>query len=158
MAQALNTQKKLCKIMTNGPIADLGGIAGPILYPCKIDMRKIINMVHHGVVVVEVNPKNQNQTVRLTMQNVSKNNFPEPEKYILPETKVEKKEETPIVNKKDVAEAVQGNIVNGLDIAPELDARIAEVASDTTSADATPVIKTTTGVEGRRNDFNKKRR
>lgn len=109
MAKTLNSKKKLCMIKTNGPIAELGGITGPILYPCRIDMRKVINMVQHGIRVIEVNPKNQSETVQLTIQNVTKDNFPDPPKYTM--TAETKKEEPKVVKPSDVVKAVQTNLV-----------------------------------------------
>ena len=109
MAKTLNTKRKLCKVLTNGPLSELGGITGPIVYPCRIDLRKVVNMVQHGKVVIEVNPKNHKETVRLNIQNVNKNNFPEPERIKL-DTPVAK-EPVPVVKKDDLVKAVQTNLV-----------------------------------------------
>lgn len=109
MAKTLNTKRKLCKVLTNGPISELGGITGPIVYPCRLDLRKVINMVQHGKVVIEVNPKNHNETVRLNIQNVNKNNFPEPDRIKLDTPPV--KTPAPVVNKDEVIKAVQTNLV-----------------------------------------------
>lgn len=110
MAKTLNSKMKLCKVMTNGPIMELGGITGPILYPCRLDLRKVINMVHHGIRVIEVNPKNHKETIELNIQNVSLNNFPDKPKYKMPEET--KKKETPVVAKeKDIVTTKQDNII-----------------------------------------------
>ena len=112
MAKTLNSKMKLCKVIHNGPIMALGGVTGPILYPCRIDLRKVINMVHQGIRVVEVNPKNHKETIELTIQNVSLNNFPETPKYKMPE--VIKKEEPVVAKEKDVIPATQNNIVSNV--------------------------------------------
>ena len=96
MAMNLNSKKKLCKVLSNGPIPELGNITGPVLYPTKIPMNKVINMVQHGRKVLEVNPKNYSQTVLLNIKNVMSNNFPEPEKYVNVPTQVETKVEKPV--------------------------------------------------------------
>lgn len=109
MAKTLNSKMKLCKVIHNGPIMALGGVTGPILYPCRIDTRKVINMVHQGIRVIEVNPKNHKETVELTIQNVSLNNFPDAPKYKMPETP--KTEKPGVVKKEDIIPAKQDNIV-----------------------------------------------
>ena len=82
MALNLNTKKKLCKILSNGPIPELGNITGPVLYPTRIPMNRIVNMVQHGRKVIEVNPKDHNQTIQLTLTNVMKDNFITKDEYI----------------------------------------------------------------------------
>ena len=82
MALNLNTKKKLCKILSNGPIPELGNITGPVLYPTRIPMNRIVNMVQHGRKVIEVNPKDHSQTIQLTLTNVMKDNFITKEEYI----------------------------------------------------------------------------
>lgn len=108
MATLLNEKKKLCLVKTNGRLPELGNIAGPILSPCKINLRTVINMVQNGKVVYEVNPKNHSQQVLLTIQNVQKNNFPEQEKVVMPEIKEEVK--PAVVEKQDVITPVNGVI------------------------------------------------
>lgn len=115
MATILNSKRKLCIVKTNGPIHELGGITGPILAPCQIAMRAVINMVQNGKKVYEVNPKNRAETVLLTIQNVQKNNFPEPEKFIMPQEK-NKQPEPKFINVNDAINASQNNIsVNPLE-------------------------------------------
>ena len=82
MALNLNTKKKLFKILSNGPIPELGNITGPVLYPTRIPMNRIVNMVQHGRKVIEVNPKDHNQTIQLTLTNVMKDNFITKDEYI----------------------------------------------------------------------------
>lgn len=82
MALNLNTKKKLCKILSNGPIPELGNITGPVLYPTRIPMNRIVNMVQHGRKVIEVNPKDHSQTIQLTLTNVMKDNFITKDEYI----------------------------------------------------------------------------
>ena len=98
MALNLNTKKKLCKILSNGPIPELGNITGPVLYPTRIPMNRIVNMVQHGRKVIEVNPKDHSQTIQLTLTNVMKDNFITKEEYISKDINVPKqstKEVTP---------------------------------------------------------------
>lgn len=108
MATLLNEKKKLCLVKTNGRLPELGNIAGPILSPCKINLRTVINMVQNGKVVYEVNPKNHSQQVLLTIQNVQKNNFPDQEKVVMPEVK--EVEKPAVVEKQDVITPVNGVI------------------------------------------------
>lgn len=109
MAKNLNSKTKLCMVKHNGPISALGNVVGPILHPCRINTRAIINMVHQGIQVIEINPKNHKEQVTLTIQNVSLNNFPEAPKYKMPE---QEKKEAPVVAKaEDVIPAKQNNIV-----------------------------------------------
>jgi hypothetical protein len=100
MPKVLNTKKKLVKIMTNGPIVELGNILGPVNSPVKIEINKIINMVQHGKKIIEINPRNQNETVLLTLANVTKNNFPTEQKVIMPTIKEEVK---PVVHTAEAA-------------------------------------------------------
>jgi hypothetical protein len=141
MAQTLNTSKKLCKVMTNGPIPELGYITGPVAYPCRIDLRKVVNMVQHGHKVYEVNPKNHNEQVLLTIQNVNKNNFPDPEKYVLPQ---ETKKETPAVAKKEeVVTATQDNLVAPEASKDSVDVAIATIAANTDEGEITAEASST---------------
>lgn len=123
MATLLNEKKKLCLVKTNGRLPELGNIAGPILSPCKINLRTVINMVQNGKVVYEVNPKNHSQQVLLTIQNVQKNNFPDQEKVVMPEVK--EVEKPAVVEKQDVITPVNGVIET-----PVIEAT--EVATETT--------------------------
>ena len=110
MAKQLNSKMKLCLVYHNGPILLLGGIAGPILKPCNIDLRKVVNMVQQGIRVIEVNPKNHKETVELSIQNVMLDNFPEKPKFKMPEEV--KKVEIPVVKKEDVIVATQENNID----------------------------------------------
>ena len=138
MAKTLNTKRKLCKVLTNGPISELGGITGPILYPCRIDLRKVSNMVQHGKAVVEVNPKNHKETIRLNIQNVNKDNFPEPERIKLDTPVV--KEPVPVVKKDEVVKAVQTNLVEEKK-SSELDKAIEIVATKGDASTDSPASK-----------------
>ena len=143
MAKTLNTKRKLCKVLTNGPLPELRGITGPIVYPCRIDMRKVINMVQHGKVVIEVNPKNQKEEVRLNIQNVNKDNFPEPERIELDTPPV--KTPTPVVKKDEVVKAVQTNLVEEKktsELDKALDRIIINDVGSTTASDTDAESKT----------------
>lgn len=124
MSRTFNSTRKLCKVMTNGPIAELGFINGPIVNPCRLELRKIVNMVHRGLVVYEVNPKNYSEEVRLTIENITTNNFPEEKKVIMPAEKEEKKD-TPVVDKTNVQNAVQDNNIQKKSEPSKLDDAIA---------------------------------
>lgn len=75
MATIRNKVEKLVTIETYGPIAELGGIAGPVVHPCKVDLETIIRMVNTRKKVFEVNPANPSEKVRLTLSNVRTVNF-----------------------------------------------------------------------------------
>lgn len=154
MAKTLNTKRKLCKVLTNGPLSELGGITGPIVYPCRIDLRKVVNMVQHGKVVIEVNPKNHKETVRLNIQNVNKNNFPEPERIKL-DTPVAK-ESVPVVKKDDVVKAVQTNLVEEKKPS-ELDKAVEKVLTknDTSSVASEAKEEATAENQEKKADWNK---
>ena len=77
--------KKLCVILSEGIIPELGNLRGPVVKPTKIDTSIIISLVNNGFLVEEVNPRNYNERVRLTFANINSNNF-------LPK----KKKETPV--------------------------------------------------------------
>ena len=62
-------------IESYGPISTLGGISGPIKTPFKLEVSKIVKLICERKVVYEVNPLNKNEKIRLTRNNISKNNF-----------------------------------------------------------------------------------
>ena len=68
---------KLVVIGTTGPIPELGGISGPISSPSRVEVSTLIRMVNARRVVYEVNPKDYDQKVRLTVSNVTRDNFVE---------------------------------------------------------------------------------
>lgn len=69
------TKNKYVIIESSGPISALGGLLGPIISPTYLDIKTVINIVNSGKVVYEVNPMNINDKIRLTFQNVLKDNF-----------------------------------------------------------------------------------
>ena len=71
-----NKKTKFVTIETNGHISELGGIAGPILHPCLVDLDLVIQMVNNRKKVYEVNPNNPNEKVLLSLRNVRNENFP----------------------------------------------------------------------------------
>ena len=75
MGTIRNKTEKLVTIETYGPIAELGGVSGPIVHPCKLDLETIIRMVNTRKKVFEVNPANPSEKVRLTLSNVRTQNF-----------------------------------------------------------------------------------
>ena len=96
-------QSKLVIIKGSGTIRELGNICAPILTPQYISTSIVAKLVSSGRTVLEVNPANRNQTVKLTLANVRTNNFPtapaaEPAKVTAPaktEAKKEEKKEAP---------------------------------------------------------------
>ena len=71
-----NKKTKFVTVETNGPISELGGIAGPILHPCMVDLDLVIQMVNARKKVYEVNPNNPDERVLLSLRNVRTENFP----------------------------------------------------------------------------------
>ena len=67
-------EKKLVVIKSIGTIAELGGIKGPIDNPFRLDVKTLIKMVTKYR-IFEVNPKNIEDTILLTISNVRENNF-----------------------------------------------------------------------------------
>lgn len=80
MPTYIGEKKKLVVILSNGPIALLGNITGPVLNPNWISMRVIVNLVQNGYLVDEINPDNYDDRVRLTVQNVEADNFSKEDK------------------------------------------------------------------------------
>lgn len=101
MSIPMTENRKLVVITTNGPIMELGGIAGPVTSPCYVNIRTLINMVHSGVSVYEVNPLNYDDQIKLTIQNVNASNFEGSEKT------VSNPEATKVVDEKPVEEVVE---------------------------------------------------
>lgn len=75
MATIKNKKTKLVTIESYGSISELGGINGPIVHPCRLDLDVIIRMVNTNKKVFEVNPANTNEKVRLSLSNVRSENF-----------------------------------------------------------------------------------
>ena len=69
------SKTKLVTIESYGKLHALGGIMGPIITPCRIDISTIIMLMNSGKIVYEVNPSNVKEKVRLTRLNVNKDNF-----------------------------------------------------------------------------------
>jgi ribosomal protein L12E/L44/L45/RPP1/RPP2 len=70
-------QQKLVTVESNGTIIELGGISGPIFSPTLIPISTIVRMINSHRKVMEVNPKNTDEKVRLTLKNVRSVNFAE---------------------------------------------------------------------------------
>ena len=71
-------QTKLVIIKGSGTIRELGNICAPILTPQYIAISTVAKIVSSGRTVLEVNPADKSQTVKLTLANVRSNNFPAP--------------------------------------------------------------------------------
>lgn len=72
---AMTEKTKLIIVESNGTIGELGGISGPILNPFEVPLSVIVRMINSHKHVYEVNPDNRNERVRLTLQNVRRDNF-----------------------------------------------------------------------------------
>ena len=117
MAKILNPRKKLCRVATNGPIPELGGIAGPVKGPTLIPLRTVVSMVQNGRVVYEINPKNYKEEVRLTIRNVNQNNFPDKQSVLYPNEKKTVQASNNIkVDKKEMKSAIQENVPSSNDV------------------------------------------
>lgn len=67
--------KKYINIKTNGAIPEMGYKRGPILVPCRVDIKKIRTMLKNGRILVELNPNNYDEKIPLTLENYDKDNF-----------------------------------------------------------------------------------
>ncbi len=89
-------EKKMIKILHNGPIYPKGGITGPILTPYMEDVRTIFLMITRGIKVVEVLPDGN----EITLNTINFDSPPNPlkvneEKIVEVEKKVKK--EQPVI-------------------------------------------------------------
>ena len=67
---------KLVVIRGSGNIPELGNICAPVLTPQRVAVGKLAKIISSGLVVMEVNPNNKNERVRLTISNLRNDNFP----------------------------------------------------------------------------------
>ena len=75
MAVTLNAKnKRKCDVICHGPIVELGHILGPV-YGAKLATSSIIRLVSNGRKVYEIDPKNPNNKVLLTVANCSTSPF-----------------------------------------------------------------------------------
>ena len=94
MAVTLNSKnKRKCDVVCHGPIIELGHILGPV-YGAKLSTPLIIRLVSNGRKVYEIDPKNPNNKVLLTVANCATSPFGEDVKVVTPVTPVTK----PVVN------------------------------------------------------------
>lgn len=68
-------EQKLITVNSAGTITELGGISGPVLNPCYVPIPTITALLNHHRVVYEVNPKNYNEKIRLSLKTLTKKNF-----------------------------------------------------------------------------------
>jgi len=92
MATILNSQKRKCDVISNGAIAELGFINGPV-YGCRLTTDTIVRLVSNGRKVYEIDPTNPDKKVLLTVTTCSKPAF-----NVVTEAP---KNENPIVSKPD---------------------------------------------------------
>jgi len=74
MSTVLNSNFRRCDILTNGPLAELNFVVGPV-YNCKLTTPQIIKLVKNGKIVKEINPSNPNEKVQLTVLTCQKSPF-----------------------------------------------------------------------------------
>lgn len=74
----LSKETKLVIVQNNGALSELGGISGPILNPCRLDVATIIRMINNHRRVYEVNPNNHSEKVLLSLKNATSKNFKAP--------------------------------------------------------------------------------
>ena len=72
--------QKLIVVESIGSISELGGISGPILNPCWVDLHTINLMLNRHRRVYEVNPNNVKERVALNLMNLRGQNFAAPVK------------------------------------------------------------------------------
>ena len=81
----MDFDSKLCVILTDGAIPELGNARGPITRPTRIPRNAVISIMNRGLNIQEVNPRNFNERVKLTFSNINSNNFlPKPKKPVVP--------------------------------------------------------------------------
>ena len=68
-------KRKLATIESTGKLSALGGLLGPINTPSYFEINIIINLINSGKIVYEVNPSDMSQKIRLTRENVLRDNF-----------------------------------------------------------------------------------
>ena len=73
----MNTTTKLVTIASKGSITELGGISGPIINPCRLDISTIVSLINGHKRVYEVNPANKSERILLTLKNAKAKNFPD---------------------------------------------------------------------------------
>ena len=69
--------KKLVVIEHHGSISEMGGISGPILNPCYVDIKILNKMLNRHRLVKEVNPANPKERIVLNLRNLCTKNFPD---------------------------------------------------------------------------------
>lgn len=159
MSIPMTENRKLVVITTNGPIMELGGIAGPVVSPCYVNVRTLINMVHSGVSVYEVNPLNYDEQIKLTIQNVNASNFEGSEKT------VSNPEATKAVDNKPVEEVLEAeqtgsasSTTNDVEVTKNpLDAAVEEVAKKEEKEESKEKEAKPANDKANKSDFSKKK-
>lgn len=110
MAVKLNEPIRICKILTSGPVAVLGGISGPI-NKCKLTNKQIVSIMRSGHKVAEYNPDGSGRAVELTLENNGISPFTQaaPKLKETPKTKKSVENQTPV--KEPVKESVPEPVV-----------------------------------------------
>lgn len=110
MAVKLNEPIRICKILTTGPVAVLGGISGPI-NKCKLTNKQIISVMRSGHKVAEYNPDGSGRTLELTLENNGASPFTQaaPKLKEIPKAKKSVENQAPV--KEPVKESVPEPVV-----------------------------------------------
>ena len=90
MAVTLNAKNnRRCDVICYGPIVELGHILGPV-YGAKLSTPTIIKLVSNGRKVYEIDPKNPNNKVLLTVANCATSPFGDTTPVVTPVAPVAK--------------------------------------------------------------------
>ena len=96
MAVTLNAKnKRKCDVICHGPIVELGHILGPV-YGARLATPTIIKLVSNGRKVYEIDPKNPNNKVLLTVANCATSPFGDTAPVVTPVAPVVKPVVEPI--------------------------------------------------------------
>jgi len=152
-------ERKKIKILSSGPIECCGYIWGPVLTPYMELTSKIFKMISSGVHVVEV--LEDGTEVKLTVENLKKDNAVTPE----PTEEPEVIEEKPTMEDSVVEEVVEGPSIEPEESVEEAtDVKLEAIEPEVTEEESTeevveevkPVV--TDEVNNRNNNRNKHRR
>lgn len=94
--------KKLIIVKSIGRLPIYGGISGPITTPTLMKETDIVSLINNRKDVYEVNPYNNEETIKLTRINYNKINFEEPVVILNPDESDEFEEIIPEISKQNV--------------------------------------------------------
>ena len=94
--------KKLIIVKSIGRLPIYGGISGPITTPTLMKETDIVSLINNRKDVYEVNPYNNEETIKLTRINYNKINFEEPVVILNPDESDEFEEIIPEISKQNI--------------------------------------------------------